>query len=106
MKIIFRAALATAILLASAACGTSSPAASTGKPSATPAALTCGTTFGNGDVVSSDITALVRDQESQNKALEENWVGVTDGSLTSQGQDLQAAVTDFTPYTKGTSQLA
>lgn len=41
------------------------------------------------------VATLVSDQESQNRALEENWVSVTDGSLTSQGQDLQNAVSQW-----------
>lgn len=41
------------------------------------------------------VATLVSDQESQNRTLEENWVGVADGSLTSQGQDLQDAVNQW-----------
>jgi len=43
------------------------------------------------------ISTLVADQNSQNKNLEENWVGVLSGAPTSQGQDLQSAISGFTP---------
>jgi hypothetical protein len=35
---------------------------------------------------------VVSDQKSQDASLEQNWVGLVDGTPTSQGSDLQAAV--------------
>ena len=75
-------------------------------PAAAPAALACSTVLADGNAASEVIQTLVQDQKSQNAALEEGWVNVVDGTPTSEGDDLQAAVTDFTPYATGSSQLA
>jgi len=52
------------------------------------AALTCSD-------ISTTLGYLVSDQNSQNKSLEENWVNITDGSPTSQGNDLQNAASQW-----------
>jgi len=71
----------------------------TENPAAQAPKLTCGTMLSNiGLTAKQAIAMLVQDQKAQNKALEENWVGVLSGSLTSEGQDLQEAVNGFSPY--------
>jgi hypothetical protein len=104
----FAATVAIVLSGVLAGCGGSAPhhaAATTPSATTTPVALACSTTLASGSTAQSDISALVQDQKSQDSSEEQNWVNMVDGSLTSQGQDLQNAVTDFGPYTSG-SQLA
>jgi hypothetical protein len=69
------------------------------------AALTC-------SGISTTLSILVSDQNSQNKSLEENWVNIADGSPTSQGNDLQNAASQWqgapsaTPVGAAAGQLA
>jgi hypothetical protein len=84
-----------------AACGSGSPAttapssssaASAAAASNGPPPLTCSTvTSDNCQTASQVIGVLVSDQKSQDAQLEQNWVNLTDGSETSQGDDLAAA---------------
>ena len=48
-------------------------------------------TSNNGQTASQLTSVLASDQKSQDATLEQNWVGLTDGSQTSQGDDLAAA---------------
>lgn|GEM_PF-1579224 len=108
----FAATAAVLLTAALAACGGSHPAAgqaSFPQPlTSTPAsaALACGTVLAGGSTASSVISGLVQDQDAQNKAVQEGWVGVLDGILTRQGQDLQKAVNDFAPYATGAGPLS
>jgi len=83
---------ALALALGMAACGSTAvqhhaaATTHTAAPSG-PAPVTCAQ-LGN------DFATVVADQKSQDKALEENWVNLTDGSPTSQGNDLQALTSD------------
>lgn len=81
------------------------PASPSALASTSAAALACSTTLADGETVSQTIATLVADQDAQNKALEENWVQ-TLGGLTSEGQDLQAAVTGFSAYADSDAPLA
>ncbi len=85
-----------------AACGSGSPvaapvpssttAASAATASSAPPPVTCSTvTSDNGQTASQVIGVLVSDQKSQDAQLSQNWVGLTDGTQTSQGDDLAAA---------------
>jgi hypothetical protein len=76
-----------------------SPSSTAAPASTAPPLLTCSTgTNDNGMTASQVIRMLVSDQKSQDKALEENWVTVTDGSETSQGNDLDAAAQSLGSY--------
>src|SRR5258708_24144288 len=86
-----RIAAAAAAIAALAGCGSSgshvasppaSPSSTAAPASTAPPPLTCSTgTNDNGMTTTSQvIRMLVSDQKSQDKALEENWVTVTDGS--------------------------
>jgi hypothetical protein len=114
------ASAALAAVLTLAACGSAaSPGSSSPSPvpasqaaapsSPTPATLACSTTLASGQTAQADISTLVADQKSQDSSQTQNWVllvpDASGNALTSQGQDLQNAVTDFAPYTSG-SQLA
>jgi len=109
----FAATAAVLLTAALAACGGSHPAAgqaSFPQPlTSTPAsaALACGAVLAAGSTASSVISGLVQDQDAQNKAVQEGWVGVLDGILTRQGQDLQKAsmTSPRTLPAQGRSQL-
>jgi len=112
VKIVSWAAAVVAVLALAGCAGStahSAPPATTTPPAtatSAPTPLACGTTLASGSTAQSDISALVQDQKSQDSSQEQNWVGLTDGSLTSQGQDLQNAASDFGPYSSGSSPLA
>jgi hypothetical protein len=103
-----RIAAAAAAIAALAGCGSSgshlasppaSPSSTAAPANTAPPPLTCSTgTNDNGMTASQVIRMLVSDQKSQDKALEENWVTVTDGSETSQGNDLDAAAQSLGSY--------
>jgi hypothetical protein len=90
----YLAAAGVAALIAG--CGGSPHSDSHSHPKAAPAntsppaaaALTCSD-------ISGALDPLVHDQNSQNKALEEKWVSIVDGSPTSQGSDLQNAASEW-----------
>lgn len=67
-------------------------------PPPAPATVSCETVFKNGDTVASDINTLAEDQQSQDSSEHGDWTDPVNGSLTSQGQDLNAALQDFNPY--------
>jgi hypothetical protein len=88
-----KALAVTAVVAVLAGCGSTSSHPPHHSPAAKPTAaassapdLTCASE-------SYMIQTLVSDQESQNKSLEEGWINISDGSLTSQGNDLQNAAT-------------
>lgn len=80
-------AAAAALLVAGCGSAASQPAQHT-----TPAAAASSAPAVTCSGLSGVISTLVGDQRSQDKTLEENWVNVVNGSLTSQGQDLQAGI--------------
>jgi hypothetical protein len=113
MRVITLAAVAAAgvTLAAVAACGSSSSASSAASSpassaaaapaasSAAPAPLACDTvTSDNGEEAQVVIATLKSDQQRQDSALEQNWVDLTDGTPTSQGNDLQAAASEVGSY--------
>lgn len=61
-------------------------------------------TSDNDQTANQVIGVLVSDQKSQDATLEQNWVDLTDGSQTSQGDDLAAAVQVLGSY--GGTQVA
>jgi hypothetical protein len=90
-KIIYSAVAAAAIGISGAACGGSS------HPSAAPSpVLNCPYVLKNdGNTVQQDIHIVVTDQQQQDQTQTENWVVPLDGSLTSQGNDLQTLLNGF-----------
>jgi hypothetical protein len=90
------AGVITVLMLA--ACGSSSSKTVTfhaPTPAAVPL-LACGTDIGADFSAQMWIAQLVKDQKSQNRALQENWVNPT-GTVTSQGNDLQTAARLLAP---------
>lgn len=101
------AATAALALLLAGCGGSSSPAAvRTASTAASRAAgtnahrapLTCTTVVPVDRKAFDPIAILVADQKLQDASQTQNWVNLTDGSLTSQGSDLEAAEIDFTPW--------
>lgn len=84
---------------ASSPASSAAPAASPAASSVAPAPLACDTvTSDNGEEAQVVIATLKSDQQQQDSALEQNWVDLTDGTPTSQGNDLQAAASALGGY--------
>ena len=76
-----------------------SVAASTPTAAPAPPPLTCSTVTNDNSMTAMQVIAtLVQDQKSQDASEEQNWVGLTDGSQTSQGDDLAAAASALGSY--------
>jgi hypothetical protein len=95
-----KALLISGALAALAGCGSSSAATAAAPPATAasstaapaPSPLTCSTLTADNNLTASQVIAqLVSDQKSQDASMEQGWVDLTDGSQTSQGDDLSAA---------------
>jgi type IV pilus biogenesis protein CpaD/CtpE len=105
-----RTPIAAAAIAALALAGCASTSSSTTSAAAThsstaaasataPPPLTCPTlTSDNNMTVTQVITAVVSDQKSQDASMGQGWVNLTDGSQTSQGNDLAAAASVLGSY--------
>jgi hypothetical protein len=88
---------AIAIILVVTIAGIAGSHSSSASPPAQ-AAVSCQTVFKNGDSVASDSYTLAEDQRSQDSSEQGDWTDPVNGSLTSQGQDLNTVLQDFNPY--------